>query len=60
MYAEITHEAFYRLKTDNAILLEIEQLEHAVKYYYVEHGVALLKIEQPTSQAQYFIQDINS
>ena len=60
MYAEITHEAFYKLKTDQAILLEVERLEHATKYHYVEHGVALLKIEQPTSPNQYFIQDINA
>ena len=60
MYAEITQEAFKRLVTSDTPTTEVEQLELCRKYHYFSHGVALLKIEQPTSQAQYFIQDINS
>jgi len=60
MYAEITKEAFKRLVSSDTPTTKVEQLELCRKYHYSQYGVALLKIEQPTSPAQYYIRDINA
>jgi hypothetical protein len=60
MYAEITEKAFKALVKSDTLPTHIKPYNHAIKYHYKSHGVALLKIEQPTNPAQHFIQDINS
>jgi hypothetical protein len=61
-YAEITKEAFDKLVPPYySIVHEVENLEHAIKYHYVNHGVKLMAIENFLSVVtQYYIQDINA
>lgn len=61
MFAEITKEAFNKIVSPDTPLLKSDELEHALKEYFVTNGVLLLMIHNYVSSVtQYYIQDINS
>lgn len=61
MWAEITLEAFQRLKAFDTKCQAVENRSLCVKYYYECYGVQLLQITNYLAATnQYYIQDINS
>lgn len=59
-YVEITREAWRALVSVDAKVSDIAYGQGYHKVFYFEKGCNLMRIEQSTSPAQYYIQDINA
>ena len=61
MNVEITQEAFDVLIGDDYTVKRTEEMELAIKWFYVRHGVLLIVVHNYIGAiTQYFIQDINA
>lgn len=61
-YIEITRQAFFAITLSDVCKVDCEQqiINDVLHTFYNSKGCNLLMIEQSTSPAQYYIQDVNA